>query len=76
MEINSATTSGIQVFLNAKERIEASASKIARSSIEGSPDDLIPALVDLKVAEQQASAGAKIIEVENKQVGTLLDLLA
>ncbi len=72
----SATASGIQSFLNAKERIQDSATQIARSVVDGSPGDLIEPLIDLKVAEQQAGAAAKIIEVENKQVGTLLDLLA
>jgi len=75
MEINSSLSSGLQVFQQARRRIAESSSTIANSVIDGSPEDLAPALIDLKVAEQQAAAGAKIIEVESKQVGTLLDLL-
>jgi len=75
MEI-SPTSSGIQTFLNASQKVQESAAKIARSSIEGSTANLVEPLVDLKVAEQQAGAAAKIIEVEGKQVGTLLDMMA
>jgi len=75
MEINSSLSSGLQVFQQARRQIAESSNTIAHSVIDGSPQDIAPALVQLNVAEQQAAAGAKIIEVESKQVGTLLDLL-
>lgn len=75
MEINSASTSGIQTFLAASEQVHKSASQIADNIKTGSTSDLINPIVDLKVAEQQAGAAAKIIEVESNQIGTLLDLI-
>ena len=69
-------TSGVQAFLNASQRVQESATKIAQSSIEGSTADLVSPLVELKVAEQQAGAAAKVIEAESTQIGTLLDVLA
>ena len=75
MEISS-TSSGIQTFLNASQRVQDSATRIANSVINGSPADIVTPLVDLKVAEQQAGAAAKIIEAEQKIVGTLFDILA
>lgn len=74
MVIN-ATATGLQAFLSATQRIQVSATKIARANIDGSPADLIAPLIELKVAEQQILAAAKIIETEKKQVGILLDLL-
>jgi len=71
----SSVASGIQTFLGASQRVQESANTIARNSVNGSPADMVEPLVDLKVAEQQAGAAARIIEVESAQVGTLLDLL-
>jgi len=71
-----AQSSGVQTFLNANQRVQESANKIAQSSVSGSTSDLASPLIDLKVAEQQASAAVKIIEAESTQVGTLLDLQA
>ena len=36
--------------------------------------DIVEPLIDLRVAEQQALAGAKIIEVEQNTIGALLDI--
>jgi hypothetical protein len=75
MEINSLA-SGTTVLQNAQKSAQQSASQIANSSTsQGTTSDLAKSVVDLKVAEQQAQAGAKIIELEGKTVGTILDLL-
>jgi hypothetical protein len=74
MEINS-TNLGIQSFLNATQRVEESAVQIAKSSTGDTSVNLTNALVDLKVAEREAGVAAKIIEVENAQVGTIMDLI-
>ena len=75
MEINSLA-SGISVLQNAQQQVQQSASQIANIvTKQGPTSDLVEPIVELKVAEQQAQAGAKIIEVEGKTVGTLLDLL-
>jgi hypothetical protein len=67
--------SGIQTFLQAQQRVADSASRIASASIsEAGPQSLVEPLIDLRVAEQQAQAGAKIIEVEQNMIGSLLDI--
>ena len=79
MEINSLA-SGVSVLQNAQQKVQQSASQIAsaitsQGTSQGTSSDLAKPIVELKVAELQAQAGAKIIEVEGKTVGTLLDLL-
>jgi len=74
--LGGAQASGVQTFLNANQRVQDSANKIAQSSVSGSTTDLASSVIDLKVAEQQAGAAVKIIEAESAQVGTLLDLQA
>ncbi len=74
MAIN-PVASGIQTFLSASQRIQESAAEIAQSSVKGVDANLVEPLIELKVAEQQAVAATKIIEVEKSQVGTLLDVL-
>jgi len=75
MAIN-PVASGIQTFLSANQRIHESASEIARSSVNGTGANLVEPIIELKVAEQQALAAAKIIEVEKSQIGTLLDAIS
>ena len=71
----SAVNSGIQSFLQAQQRLNESAEQIASASVsESGPQSLIEPLVDLRVAEQQALASAKIIEVEQNTIGALLDI--
>ena len=71
----SPVASGIQTFLQAQQRIADSASRIATASVsEAGPQSLVEPLIDLRVAEQQALAGAKIIEVEQRTIGSLLDI--
>ena len=71
----SPVASGIQTFLQAQQRIADSAQRIASVPIsEAGPQSLVEPLIDLRVAEQQALAGAKIIEVERNTIGTLLDI--
>lgn len=73
----SAVNSGIQSFLQAQQRLANSAEQIASASVfEDGPQSLIEPLVDLRVAEQQALASAKIIEVESNIIGSLLDIKA
>lgn len=73
----SVVNSGIQSFLQAQQRLSTSAQQIASASVfEDGPQSLIEPLVDLRVAEQQAQASAKIIEVEGKIIGSLLDIKA
>ena len=77
MEINSLA-SGVSILQNADQRVQQAASDIATATTKGngSSADLVTPVVELKVAAQQAEAGAKVIEVEGRRVGTLLNLLA
>ena len=73
----SAVNSGIQSFLQAQQRLANSAEQIASASVfEDGPQSLIEPLVDLRVAEQQAQASAKVIQVEQDTIGALLDIRA
>ena len=67
-------TSGIQAFLAAQQRLNASAEKIATATITEGPASVIEPLIDLNIAEQQAKAAAKVIETENNIIGSLLDI--
>lgn len=72
-----AVTSGIQTFLQAQQRLNDSAQRIASASIsEQGSLAIVEPLIDLQVAEQQARAAAKIIETEQQTIGTLLDIKA
>ena len=71
-----AISTAVRAFMNAKQSVQDSAQEIALSSINGSPSDMISPLIELKVAEQQAMAAAKIISAENNRIGSLLDILA
>ncbi|PCJ45134.1 MAG: hypothetical protein COA74_16250 [Gammaproteobacteria bacterium] len=73
MEINSLA-SGVSVLQAAEQRVQQSAAQIASASKSGSSVDVTKSIIDLKVAEQQAQAGVRIIEAEGQAVGTLLNL--
>lgn len=73
----SVVNSGIQSFLQAQQRLATSAEQIASASVaESGPQALVEPLIDLRVAEQQALASAKIIETEQTIIGALLDVTA
>ncbi len=62
-------------FQNAVNRAGEAAQEIASASAkqEGT-QDLIKPLVELKVAERDAQANAKVIETENKILGSIIDI--
>ncbi|WMS86630.1 hypothetical protein [Pleionea litopenaei] len=62
-------------FQNAVSRAGEAAQDIASSSVrkEGT-QDLVKPLVELKVAERDAEANAKVIETENKVLGSIIDI--
>ena len=71
----SAVNSGIQSFLQAQQRLASSAEQIASASVsEDGSISLVAPLIDLRVAEQQAQASARVIETEQNLIGTLLDI--
>ena len=66
--------SGIQAFLAAQQRLNVSAQEIATASLKQGPGGIIEPLIDLRIAETQAKAAAKVIETENQLIGSLLDI--
>jgi len=80
--LGSALTIGVQGFQNAQNRANQAAQEIATQSVTNAStesintNDLVTSLVDLKVAEVDAQANAKVIETASDILGTLLDIKA
>ncbi len=82
MRVDSILNSGVKGFQQATERANQAAQEIASQSVsdaskEGiNQKDLVESLVDLKVAEHDAKANAKVIETAGELIGSLLDVKA
>jgi len=76
MNVNSVTQSGVQGLRDSMQRADDAATRIAGSSAAGEAGQLTEALVDLRLAEQQAAVSARLIAAGDKTVGSLIDLLA
>ena len=76
MRIDSAiniSTAGIQRGLDDARQ---SAHEVATAVDSENPTDVVHSLVDLKQAELQVAANAKVIGTADKMIGSLLDELA
>ncbi len=84
MNVNSASSSALNLINSSQQRAANAAEEIASASIqtgevggsEGKANDLFKPIVSLKEAEFEAKAGAKILQTEQKTTGTLLDIKA
>ncbi|HFB66174.1 MAG TPA: flagellar biosynthesis protein FlgE [Aeromonadales bacterium] len=78
MAVSGTSSSGFQAFQSAQQRVADAADRIAKNGTteNSSLNDLASAVVDLKQGELQAQAAAKVIETENKTIGSLLDIKA
>lgn len=88
MEIGSAYNSGLSGLQNATTELRDSSSNIAQKNrsiepkeiepvtqkVERSPESLTTELVNVKVAEYQAKASAKVITTADDALGTLIDV--
>ncbi|MFM4997672.1 flagellar basal body rod C-terminal domain-containing protein [Aeromonas sanarellii] len=75
MRIESAMTAGVQGFQRAEQLAAQASSQIARLNTPvGERVELPEELVNLKVAEQQAGASAKVIQTASDMLGTLIDI--
>jgi len=80
MQINSALNTGLQGFQDAQSRVNQAAQDIASQGVKDSTvdsidtKDLTSSLVDLKVAEIDAKANAKVVQTASDVLGTLLDI--
>lgn len=82
MQVNSALNTALQGFQEAQSRVNQAAQDIASQSVTDSTvdsidtNDLVTSLVELKVAEIDAKANAKVIQTASDILGTLLDIEA
>lgn len=75
MRIDSAMTTGVQGFQRAEQLADRASSQIARlNTPAGERVELPEELVNLKVAELQAGASAKVIQTASDMMGTLIDI--
>ncbi|MBT8448273.1 MAG: hypothetical protein KJO69_01200 [Gammaproteobacteria bacterium] len=70
----SPIASGIQAFMAAQQKLNVSAEKIAGATLSEGAGAVVEPLIDLRIAEQQAKAAARVIETENATIGSLLDI--
>jgi hypothetical protein len=77
---NVTVGSGLTAFQNASTRMDQSADQIAKASVgvklEGKSSDLVSPVVKLQGAALDARAAIKLIDVEDKTKGYLIDVLA
>ncbi|MGY3887627.1 hypothetical protein [Aeromonas aquatica] len=75
MRIDSAMTTGVQGFQRAEQLADRASGQIARlNTPAGERVELPEELVNLKVAELQAGASAKVIQTASDMMGTLIDI--
>lgn len=80
----SAFGSGLSAVQNGLDRVDRAGAEIARNTLpraeapaaEPAEPDLSSSLVDLRVAEREAGAGARVIETADQVLGTLVDIRA
>ncbi|HDT6075509.1 TPA: flagellar biosynthesis protein FlgE [Aeromonas veronii bv. veronii] len=75
MRIDSAFNSGVQGFQRAEQIADKAANQIARlNTPSGDQVKVTDELVNLKVAELQAGASAKVVQTASDMMGTLIDI--
>lgn len=75
MRIDSAFNSGVLGFQRAEQLANVASGQIARLNRSGGDQvQVTDELVNLKVAEQQASASAKVVQTASDMLGTLIDI--
>ena len=75
MRIDSALNSGVQGFQRAEQIADKASNQIARlNTPSGDKVQLPEELVNLKSAEVQAGASAKVIQPASDMMGTLIDI--
>lgn len=82
MQINNTLNTAVQGFQEASARAGQAAQNIAAQNVDDArvesidQEGLTRSLVDLKVAELDAQANAKVIQTASDLVGSLLDVTA
>jgi hypothetical protein len=85
MQVSSLTGSATSIITNAQQKANTAAQTIANLSVQsnevgGTKDipasDLLKPILSLKEAEHENSAGVKLLNAQNKMLGSLLDVMA
>ncbi len=75
MRIDSAFNSGVQGFQRAEQIADKASNQISRlNTPSGDQVQVTDELVNLKVAELQAGASAKVVQTASDMMGTLIDI--
>ncbi|PJG58786.1 flagellar basal body rod C-terminal domain-containing protein [Aeromonas cavernicola] len=75
MRIDSAFNAGVQGFQRAENMADSASNQIAQlGTSNGSKVQVTDELVNLKVAEIQSGAAAKVIQTAGDMMGTLIDI--
>lgn len=75
MQISTGYSNAYQAYNRGVATVNNAAASIAQASIEDTdPTDLSISAVDLKEGELQAKAGAKVFDIYNKTIGSLVDI--
>ncbi len=69
-------STGLQGVREGLQRANDAATRIAGSGATGDLESITEAVVDLRVAELQVKASAKVIETAEQTLGTIIDVLA
>ena len=67
---------GLQGVREGLQRANDAATRIAGSGATGDLESITEAVVDLRAAELQVKASAKVIDTAGQTLGTLIDVLA
>ena len=85
MQVTSLTGSATSIINNAQQKANTAAQTIANLSVQSgevggskeiSAGDLFKPVLSLKAAENENSAGVKLLKTQNKMLGSLLDVTA
>ncbi|MBS3964032.1 MAG: hypothetical protein KGZ80_05970 [Methylomonas sp.] len=82
MNINSLNNSAATLISNAQQKLGTAASDIARAPVQNNevggtetpkPHELFKAVLSAKEAQNEHSAGVKLLQAENNTIGMLID---
>lgn len=70
----SAFSSGLSTLQGAQKRIDQASAELAKNTLQA--PNQAESLVNLRVAENEAKAGARVIKTADEALGTLIDTRA
>ncbi len=70
----SVWNNALTAYNNGSNKINDAATRIASGSVASSDDFGASEVVDLKQGELEASAGAKVMDIYDKTIGSIIDI--